>query len=761
MFARSFTRFAFLCVCFVGGLYGPLSGQTLRVGYMQTGQLQPVEGALVQLRSLHADSTHSTKWLITDARGEASLTLDAPHLVRVERMGFHPLIDTLHPDKQARPLLLQPQAVALPEVVTVGQYVRGTADEAVQKIRVLDRKRIEAQGAANLQELLGQELNIRLTQDNILGTGLQMQGLPGQNVKILVDGVPVIGRLDGNIDLTQINLNDIERIEIVEGPMSVSYGTDALGGVINLITRKETRHRIRGGINLQYESLGDYNVDGFAGGRFGKHGFRVSGGRNFFDGWSPASSDRERGSQWKPREQIFSHLDYDLRLGKVQLRSQVRHFDETLFNFGEPQITSWYARARDELFHTRRTQGQVGVRTPLGRYFHLDALASFSRYEREREVLLKDLVALESELQTTGDALDTLRQSLGLTRGTLSYRNPQRRLGFQVGWDVNLEQGSGGRIRTDAGRIGDYALFGSVEYRPVKQLVLRPALRVAYNTVYDVPLIPSVSARWALNRTWTIRGSWARGFRAPGVKELYFFFVDVNHNIRGNENLSAETSHNLHLHAVGTWVGKKHLFRIEPSLFYNTITDWIQLALVDAESGLYQYVNISEYSTHGLMLNGQWKTERVDLQLGGSVIGRSHLGGDVEGVPAYGYAPEIRIQAAYSFPKPGIQCSAFYKYTGRLPNYWIETDNEAPGGQRVVEGFMEDYHTLDLTTSKSFWNRRAVLTLGVRNLFDVTNIVGQQQGSAHSSGSGMVPVAAGRTFFCSLSLQLWKKLTGQ
>ncbi|MBK9274597.1 MAG: TonB-dependent receptor plug domain-containing protein [Flavobacteriales bacterium] len=89
--------------------------------------------------------------------------------------------------------------------------------------------------AANtLGEALRNELTVRLGQDNILGTAVSMQGLGGENVKVLVDGVPVIGRQDGNLDLAQLDLTGIERVEVVEGPLSVNYGTNALAGTINL-----------------------------------------------------------------------------------------------------------------------------------------------------------------------------------------------------------------------------------------------------------------------------------------------------------------------------------------------------------------------------------------------------------------------------------------------------------------------------------------------------------------------------------------------
>ena len=62
-------------------------------------------------------------------------------------------------------------------------------------------------------------------------------------VEDLIDGVPIVGRVDGNIDLSQINMENVDHIEIVKGPMSVVYGTSALAGVINIITKKNTKDK--------------------------------------------------------------------------------------------------------------------------------------------------------------------------------------------------------------------------------------------------------------------------------------------------------------------------------------------------------------------------------------------------------------------------------------------------------------------------------------------------------------------------------------
>ena len=110
--------------------------------------------------------------------------------------------------------------------------------QSFHRINLINKNKIERLAAVNLSDVVKMDASLSLNNDNILGSSLSIQGLSGQNIKILIDNVPVIGRLGGNIDLGHINLSNIERIEIVEGPLSVNYGTDALAGTINLISSK-------------------------------------------------------------------------------------------------------------------------------------------------------------------------------------------------------------------------------------------------------------------------------------------------------------------------------------------------------------------------------------------------------------------------------------------------------------------------------------------------------------------------------------------
>ena len=149
----------------------------------------------------------------------------------------------------------------LDEVVITAQHNPKAIEESVHYVKLISNKRIANQAAINLRDVLKMETAMRVSQDNFLGSSISMQGLSGQNVKILIDGVPVIGRLNGNIDISQINLNNIEKIEIIEGPLSVNFGTDALAGTINLISKKATVNNPITEVNSYYETAGHYNID--------------------------------------------------------------------------------------------------------------------------------------------------------------------------------------------------------------------------------------------------------------------------------------------------------------------------------------------------------------------------------------------------------------------------------------------------------------------------------------------------------------------
>ncbi|WP_262245456.1 TonB-dependent receptor plug domain-containing protein [Parapedobacter soli] len=129
---------------------------------------------------------------------------------------------------------------ALDEVVVTGQYEPQSIKNSVYRVRTITNDQIRLRASTTVENILNTQLGMRFSNDLTLGeTDIQLMGMSGQNVKVLVDGVPLIDRGATKQSLSQIDVNIINRIEVVEGPMSVTYGTDALAGVINIITNKK------------------------------------------------------------------------------------------------------------------------------------------------------------------------------------------------------------------------------------------------------------------------------------------------------------------------------------------------------------------------------------------------------------------------------------------------------------------------------------------------------------------------------------------
>lgn len=654
-------------------------------------------------------------------------------------------------------IYLGPENLTLEEVVITAQYEPTLAEKSVQKIKVIDKEKIRQMGAVNLRDVLSNQLNVRLQQDNILGSGMSLQGLTGENVKILMDGVPMIGRLNGNIDLSQININNVERIEFIEGPLSVQYGTNALAGTVNIITRKTMRKKRELELSSYYESIGTYNITGDAGFSHKKHSFQLSGGRNYFDGWSSSDAlfrlpvsriaDSARFKQWKPKEQYFGNAAYNYPFKKMDLGLKSAYFDELIINRGYPRAP-YSENTFDDYYFTRRADNSLSLKGSLFEKWSINALTAFNYYQRIKKTVYKDLTTLEETVSANSSDQDTSRFTLWMSRASFVRSTGSSKLNYELGYDVNYESALGKRLDKQLQQMGDYAVFVTSEYKPYSKLTLKPGLRYAYNTVYETPLVPSLNVKWNPGISHTLRASYARGFRAPSIKELYFLFVDVNHNIVGNTRLTAEQSDNYAL--AYTHTGNKTSYRIKTdvSFFYNHIFNLISLAQTTGTE--YSYVNIGEYKTLGVQLANSLSFKSLVFQTGFNYTGRYNDLSANKNLPRFNYSPEVSANITYKIVRWKTNISVFYKYNGALPGYAIVNDE-------IVETSLASYQIMDATLSSSFCKERIHLTLGCKNIMDVRNInTTLSGGTVHGSSSTNIPLSTGRNYFLKLGFRINK-----
>ena len=698
---------------------------------------------------------------VLDANGSGLLPL-APQQVasgvvlRAQFVGFITQVDTVRSLAPKR-MLLRADVKNLPDMVVTGQYAPGSAEKAVHRVRVLDAQQFQRMAANNLGDALRNELNIRLSQDNILGTSLSMQGLGGQNVKLLIDGVPVIGRQDGNIDLAQIDLTGIARAEVVEGPLSVNYGTNALAGTINLITKRSGGVPATLKASIYGEHIGRLKTTATGTRHWGANDVVLTAGRNFFAGWdprqpgfvdlSPATADTNRHQQWKPREQYFGRFSYRRSGERWDLGYKTEAMHDVITNRGRPRAP-YFESAFDERYTTLRFDNSVSAEYRAGAGRKANAMVAHNRYSRQRNTWFRDLTTLSGELLDAAGMQDTTDFTLTNVRATFSSAPDSAVLSYELGIDLNLETGTGQRLDDGMQEIGDYAAFASAEYRPNHRVTLRPGLRYAYNTRYGAPVIPSLNVRWQLEHGFTFRASYAQGFRAPSLKELYFYFVDVNHDIVGNDALAAERSHNANATLSYRHAKDKGVYTSEVNAFYNVVDDLITLAQVSGTR--FTYLNIGQYRTLGGSIGAAWDNGHWIISTGAAITGRYDELAEANDEP-FLFAPEARASITKQWLRKGWSGSLFWKWQGRLSNYVSVNDTE------IRRSFIDAFHMADVSLTKRLCKNRFAVTTGCKDLFNVQNVNASLSGGAHAGSSSAVPMTTGRTAFIRLELDLKKK----
>ncbi len=724
--------------------------QTPRIKLTDSKSNEPVTYATVLITDL---TTNAEYFKVSDEDGYVDNPAKDLCKIQISCIGYTAVTDTIAAGRSYE-YALSPTIFALNEVVVTGSFKPQSADKSIYNIKVIDYRKIEEKAANNLKDILSSQVNMTISQDPALGSSLKIKGLTGNNVKILIDGVPVIGRMGGNIDLSQLNLYNIDHIEMVEGPMSVIYGSDALAGAINIITKENRNSNFGFATNAYYETAGTYNLDGSVSFRRKRHSFSTSLSRNFFGGFS---TDTLRAQPWKPKEQYSGDLYYMYSHDKAKIKYQVSFMREKLWDKGNLLEPRFYT-AFDSWFTSKRLTNRLDYDRNLDNGLSIKMLASYSLYERSKITYLKDLSTLTREISPNASDHDTTDFNALVFRFVLGNENPDKKINYTLGADINYERGTGKRIIDNRQAVSDYALFASVKYNPVTSLSLQPGLRFAYNSGFGVPPVPSVNIRWVPTQKFNIRASYARGYRAPTLKELYIYFVDVNHNIQPNEDLKAEWGHNFDLSlSYNTERNKKiHYSGIDFGLFYNNMHNIIQLAIRNdiGSTGAYQYINVLNYNTLGYQTSLSYNFyPYLDVALGFGHTGTYFSFDDTrKSLGDYRFSGDVNANIGWYIPAVKIRLSAFYKYTDRSWLFSIDENNN------VNIGRMNSWHNLDFTVLRKFYSNKLILSAGVKNVLNNTNIniFGNVPDGAHTTSGGNSPVSYGRLAFLKISYSLLK-----
>lgn len=734
------------------------SAQQIRVTVLDKENMQPISLAYVNVYSA-GNALQQTEQ--TDVFGVASVKPESyPCYIEVVTQGYERYKQSYNtaPVNTNPTITLIKKFGSLNEVVVTGVGEPIKIKNALSTYQIITKAQIKSQGAVTLNEALRNQLNMTISNDAVLGSSIRMQGMGGDKVKILIDGMPMNGREGGNINLSQINMNNVERIEVIQGPMSIAYGADAIAGVINVITKKDGK-RIGGNINTYYESVGKYNADAsFTYKLKERHQFSIGGGRNFFDGEknidAPESYggniiNTQRAYYFKPVEQYIGNFAYRYSTPSLfNLRFSSDFVKDIVTNKGSLQAWDpWTCYAFDEYYYTTRSMNRLSADGKIGKKGRWQSQNSYNVYYRIRNRYRKDMVTLNQDLtHGLGDQDTTLSEYYTFRS---NYINTIGLLQYTVGYDVNMEFISS--LKVDSGipkQIQDYALYANLSYPLIKdKLTAQGGFRGSYNTMYKTPVTPAINLLFTPKKNIQVRASYTKGYRAPSLKELYLHFFDANHRIQGNANIKPENSNHIQLSAsYQAYEHKADYLQFSFSSNYNEVNNGIALVPLHPEDSTsidYMYGNINHLSNliNTFQIDGQWNNFHV--QTGAAYAYTFEEKGNYK---AFG-AMEANAMLQYAWRKTGTNFNIYYKFSSAQPMLIAGID-----GSVSYNGRQGALSMVDVSAEKRLYKNKVQIVAGIKNLLNVDRrqTSGLISGGGGHSGSSATNFFMPRSFFTSL-----------
>jgi outer membrane receptor for ferrienterochelin and colicins len=632
-------------------------------------------------------------------------------------------------------------------VVVTGQYVPTDARNSVNLVRTIDTKTIKARAANNLEELLATDPNIRISQDGVFGSAARMNGISGENLKILIDGVPVMGRLNGGIDLGQVNLQAVKQVEIIDGAQSLMYGNNAAAGVINLITQRSQAKPFEASVQTQLESNGFTTHQARLGVQKGKWNVQI----NATDLTFLPTTDSIRTILWNPKDQQAARASvryrasdaFDIRLSGSMLAEEVD-------NLGEIRRPQFRPYAYDDIYRTQRGDLNLHMEGWLkNRTYYWQFTSGVNDFTR-----IRDSYRLDIETDTVAVlSRDTSASTGYLNRFTFAtdYKNPKWNLLF--GLENFIETAEGARfLDTTRSRPGfvsnsDLGIFGSVKFKPFTQLTLQAGARYTVNQIYGTVLTPSFWAAWLPNASTSVRFTYANGFRAPGMKELYFDFADVNHNIHGNTDLGPENAQNFRVDIKQQMVNKSRFgLALGVNGFYNQVKD--RISLIEVNPLEYTYLNIANYRNMG-----------YGATLSGTAFGVARFSTGVVHTAVYNELhektndPKDELNWSLDWVNDltiplfdeKLSVNVWHKRTGKT--FYISSEDFV-----LRQGTAPEWSLLNASLTTQFWKQRIRISGGVKNILDKQTLPSQISDGIHSPVAASTPIHWGRTLFVTASV---------
>ncbi|MDR0765339.1 MAG: TonB-dependent receptor [Odoribacteraceae bacterium] len=504
----------------------------------------------------------------TNTRGEFTLDLKrGEHVLVASFVGFEPRELTVQAgEEETVTFRLRPATNDLDEVVVTGSRAERPLKDVPVITRVITSEEIKRLNPLDFQSLLEYELpGVQFGRHH--GTGLPtltFQGMDANYVLFLVDGERVAGEgAADNIDFNRFNIDDIERVEIVRGAMSTLYGSNALGGVVNIITKSVNR-RLSGSLSGVYTSRGEQKYALSLGSKLKKFSTLTSASYRLK---KPFSIEDKQGTTTVYETAGGQDSIVMGQPGSTAITGyNIWHLNEKLaYNVNEKlSVTatgSYYTYRRVYLASLNNKKEDLSREYSAGgkvKYiFNENNIVEFN-YHRDHFDKYIDYILTGREEHTYRDVLDNFRLAYSLSIREKHY--------IVTGIELDNERLMHYMFKdTAANSVRNGVFYLQEEYRILDNLRIVAGARLDYHSEYNLHVSPKLSVMYRPGVV-TLRGGYSTGFRSPSLKELY---SEWDHQgmftLLGNRDLKPEESRQFSLSAEVN----KGIFNLSASGYVN------------------------------------------------------------------------------------------------------------------------------------------------------------------------------------------------
>jgi outer membrane receptor for ferrienterochelin and colicins len=635
----------------------------------------------------------------TDGAGRARLRLQVGDTLSVTAMGYRPW-RRLVPPQGADTLTawLEPLPAMLPTVTTTAGQRELRGGESTRSTLVLDRAAIDAAAAIGANQLLRQQPGIQELPAVPARSTLSIRGMDDARVLVLVDGEPMAGALIETRDIGRLSTLAAGRIEVTKGPSGVEFGSDAIGGVVNLVpappsVAPEFTWLARQG------GLGRRESNVMASASRGRVGARVSGGWRQADrlaGYDAAGSTLQRVYDLRSDVRVALPGGWQLRVDGQGSRERQRFpLDARLNGF----------------IDNLGAQGFVeGTGPLLGGTVRLRGSAQAFRYQYRQARGL---------LPVRGSA-DSLEQREGQQRLLASW---SRSVGGHV-LDAGLLHVRRALVapdKLDGTRGSDVVQEAFVRDAYTRgRWLLSAGVRGTSSALWGGTWNPSLGGAWHAHPALRVRANVARGFRAPGFKEVRYQFTNpvAGYSLAGNPGLRPEQSWSRGLGGswapVRGWTADVEWYRTD----VDQLVEWRFAGTTVAGLQGYQLVNVARARTQGVEAQLRWQPGATVVSLAYDRLSARDLG---TGLPLSRRAPHaarLAISRPWAVRGGGVQADAQLRYTAAAPLVGIPSGAPITGPFSTAAGIIgwQGAWLAADAQARVEVGRGATLSVGVNNL---------------------------------------------